>query len=157
VDIIKRLQLIETQLLFPKTLASEEGEIFIKRPGRVEVATDGNVTFYLQVESVNVWPEGDGLKSGIKIFKGNILLGKSSLKTNYSRNDGTSEFRPWFNQESIAVDAGDIIQIGNVEVKIVRILSQDTEGRLVGDEHDGIVIQRKIIRNITTRPEVDRN
>jgi len=103
------------------------------------------------VGSAHIWPEGDGLRSGVKIFKGNVLLGKSSLKTNYSRNDGTSEFRPWFDQESIAVDAGDIIQIGNVEVKIVRILSQDTQGRLVGDEHNGIVIQRKIIRNITSR------
>ena len=148
-DIIKRLHLIESQLLFPKTLSAEEGEIFVKRSDLTEVASNGNDKFYLLVNSTSDWPKGEGIKGGIKIYKGRLLLGKSALKDNISRSDGVPGFRPWFDQEVIAVDVGDMITIGNVELKIVRILSRDVKGRLLSDERDGIVFNRNIKRIIT--------
>ena len=148
-EIIKRLHLIETQLLFPKTLSAKEGEVFIERSEITEIASDGDDKFYLLVDSTNDWPKGEGIKGGIKIFKENVLLGKQVLKGNILRSDGVPELRPWFDNEVIAVDVGDKITIGNVELAVVSILSRDVKGRLRGDERDGIVFNRSVKRNIT--------
>ncbi|MEM0910038.1 MAG: hypothetical protein AAGJ37_03630 [Pseudomonadota bacterium] len=138
-EILKRLYTIENQLLFPKGLSIESGEFFIEWSERKEIASLNNDKFYLEVESINDWPEGNGIKGGVRIFKNTNLLGTRSLRNSVTRSDGKDELREWFDKEVLAVDVGDKIKIGNIDIEVKRILKKEPAGRLIGDAKDGIV------------------
>ncbi|WP_372833224.1 hypothetical protein [Pontibacterium sp.] len=150
-EISERLRQIETQLLFPRGLSIASGEILIKRSQRIEIASLNDDKFYLEVHSTNDWPKGEGIKGGINIYKNSLLVGKVSLKNIVTRSDGGSELRDWFDDAVLAVDVGDKIKIGNIEIEVRRIMNKEPKDRLLGDAYDGIVFHLTEIQNIASQ------
>ncbi|OBT12748.1 hypothetical protein A9264_15870 [Vibrio sp. UCD-FRSSP16_10] len=150
-EISERLHQIETQLLFPKGMSTDPGEIVVKRSERMEIASLNEDKFYIKVDSTAVWPRGEGIKGGINIYKNGILLGNLALKNSVTRSDGVSELRPWFDAEALAVDVGDKIEIGTIQIEVKRILNVEPKGRFLGDAYDGIVFHLSENQNITSQ------
>lgn len=139
--ILEKLELIERQLLFPKDVVTPAGEIFVERNSRIKLASDGDKGMFLEVDSVNDWPKGDGLKVGVKLFRGSNQIGRASLEKGILRSDGKPGFRDWFNEDSISLAEGDSLKIANVKLQVVRVFSTDPVRRLIGDEKNGVVIR----------------
>ena len=78
--IVEKLELIEQQLLFPKGVDTQAGEIFVSRGSRIKLASDGDKGIFLDVDSVNDWPKGSGLKSGVRLFKEINQIGRAALE-----------------------------------------------------------------------------
>lgn len=141
--IVERLRLIENQLLFPQNLTVKNREFFVPRGAETVIASGNDTKIILKVELVIDFPKGEGLKGGIKIFKGKRLLGRKALESVLIRSDGKTSFRDWYSSDQIAVDVGDTLVIGVAELTVVRFETTSARERLIGDEREGIVFRLK--------------
>lgn len=138
-EILDRIQQIQSQLLFPSDLTAELESTFIERGSRAEVARNGSSIFFIEVYAVTSYPSGGPILGGLRIYRGQNLLGRKSLINAITRSDNQSDMRTWFDSSFVGVAPGDTIILGNVKTVVMDILSTDPEGRLIGDDKSGVV------------------
>jgi hypothetical protein len=140
-DVLERLQMIERQLLFPRTLQVAEGEVFVDIYKRLDLESDGDMKIALSVEGVKAYPDKQSMKGSVKIYRGESVLGESALTGILTRIDGKHEPHNWYLKDVIAAETGDSLTVGNVKVTVVQLYSTEPCGRLVSDEKSGILFR----------------
>ena len=138
-EVAARLRLIERQLLFPDNMQVSEGEVFVAQGDSLELTSKESVNLTIAVDVVYQWEKDKRIKGCLKIYRGKRLLGNLSIEGILVRADAEAGLRPWYDENSFAVDVEDQLQLGNITLTIEKILSTIPFGRLTGDERSGIV------------------
>ena len=140
-EVLRRLDQLQSHLLFSANYSVSEGERFVQRGEHLELSDGDNEDLKLYLDSITDWPKGEGIKAGFKMYKNDKQLGTIAFRSLLQRADNQSGPREWFEQQVLVVAQGDKLRIGTVQLEILSIFSKKPMHRIAGDERDGVKIR----------------
>jgi len=140
--VVRRLDLIADQLLFPRDLTPVAGDLFVEQFGeRAAIAAHGGVRISLAVGGVSRLRNAEGLACGVGLFRDTKQVNPGSVENDLRRSDRVQGLRPWYRSDEIALAEGDSLFLGRSVLVVIRIFSMNPEGRIVGDERSGVLFR----------------